>query len=260
MMFDFFDCRENPFSENSNVETTFEHPSFKKGMTSLEIFPEMGDISVLVARTGLGKTTLLKKLKSSWNPKYDVYYLHLENLKGAGLFRALLNLLGEHPRMGKDRMFSQLFGALSKQQRPKCLLMDEAQLLSSESMTDLRLLCGNLDLHGRLKVLLSGQPSMCRTLNSESLTDLRERITLQVSLQPMDQILSIEYLKHRMEAVGGRLKAFDEESIQLIIKYSEGVARSLNSLASRAMLNAFQHEEKTVQVMHVRKSLTRDET
>lgn len=259
-MFEFFDCNENPFSENYSESGLCEHPSFKKAFSTMIIFPEIGDLSTLVARTGLGKTTLLREVKSRWNPKYDVHYMHLGNLKGAGLFRALLNLLGEQPKMGKDRMFSQLFGALSKQQRPMCLLMDEAQLLDSDSMTDLRLLCGNIDLQGRLKVVLSGQPSMIRTLKTENLTDLRERITLQVSLRPMDHLQSIEYLAKRMEAVGGTIKTFEDEAIQLIVKYSEGVPRRINALAFRAMLQAFGLEQKTVQVMHVRESLTRDES
>jgi general secretion pathway protein A len=202
----------------------------------------------------LGKTTLIRKLMAIWTPNFDVHYLHLGSLRGAGFFRSILAELGERPRMGKDRMFDQVFSQLSKRQRPLCLLLDEAQLMDIPSMTDLRLLCGNLELSGKLKLLLCGQPILRKTLQADSLTDLRERISLQCSLKSMGQLESVNYLEHRLKAVGGELNTFEENAIQLIVNYGEGVPRKINGLAFKAMVNAVQKKLQVVDATCVREA------
>jgi type II secretory pathway predicted ATPase ExeA len=144
MIFEHFNLNKNPFEEGLKVEDIQLDARFNMALEPLILLPNVGDIATLVGRTGTGKTTLLEKLMDVWRINHDVYYLHLGNLKGAGLFRALLMTLGERPRMGKDRMFEQVYQCIAKRQRCLCLLIDEAQLMDMSSMTDLRLLGGNL--------------------------------------------------------------------------------------------------------------------
>lgn len=246
MIFDAFQCTTNPFSDHWPLDELHLDQRFSSTLEQLDMFPEIGDMALLSARTGLGKTTLLRALTESWRTPYDVYYLHLGSLKGSGLFRAILNEFGERPRMGKDRMFAQIFSQLSKRSRPLCLLIDEAQLMDIASMTDLRLLCGAPEFEGRLKLLLSGQPIVEKTLQAESLTDLRERLCLKVQLKPMDMSESVDYIKHRMTAVGSKLNIFDEDALQLIVNASKGVPRKINRLALRSMLSALNKNKSTV--------------
>jgi len=245
MIFDSLGCTTNPFCENIAGEKVHRHPVFASALEQLQLFPEIGEIALLSARTGMGKTTLLRTLMEAWKVPYDVAYLHLGGLKGAGLFRAILHQLGERPKMGKDRMFAQLFGQLSKRNRPLCLLIDEAQLMDIASMTDLRLLCANPELSDRLKLLLSGQPILDKTLQAESLTDLRERLCMKIQLKPMEMTDSIEYIAYRLESAGAKLNLFKEDALQLIINAAKGVPRKINGLAFRSMLAAV-HKKATV--------------
>ena len=252
MILNKFNCHTNPFSESVDDKGIYMDIRLKTALEQLQVLPEIGDIALVSARTGLGKTTLLQKLDQVWNKEYDVHYLHLGSLKGAGLFRAILNLLGERPRMGKDRMFAQVFAQLSKRSLPLCLMIDEAQLMDIPGMTDLRLLCGNLELAGRLKLILCGQPSLERTLQAESLTDLRERLCLRVQLKPMNLVQSIEYMDHRLKWAGAQLSVFTEEALQLIANSSEGVPRKINGLAFRAMLSAAHNDLAQIDASTVR--------
>jgi len=260
MIFDTYNCSANPFAEHISLNSLYLDERVSTAINSLKHLPELGDLATLTGRTGQGKTTVARKLMEYWRPNYDVYYVHLGNLKGAGLFRAILTTLGEIPRMGKDRMFQQLFAQLSKKQRPICLIMDEAQLMDIPSMTDLRLLCGNLELMGRLKLILSGQPQMGKTLKAESLTDFRERLTLQINLKPMTMVETISYMEHRLRIVGGKLNIFEEDALKLIANYGEGVPRRVNTLAFKSMLNAAQKGEKCIDATCVREVCSAEST
>ena len=252
MIFEKFACHSNPFSENIPSSAIHRNHYFSLILEQLELFPELGDIALLSARTGLGKTTLLTALMETWRSPYDVTYLHLGSLKGAGLMRAILHQLGEHPRMGKDRMFAQVFAQLSKRNRPLCLIIDEAQLMEVASMTDLRLLCSNPEMSGRLKLLLSGQPILEKTIQAEPLTDLRERLCLKVHLKPMSMTESIDYIAHRLNSVGGNMNIFEEDALQLIANATKGVPRKINGLCFRSMLSAINKEEKVIDANIVR--------
>jgi len=252
MIFETFGCTTNPFAEPIADEGIHRSPQFVSVLEQLAIFPELGDIALLSARTGLGKTTMLRALMQSWRSPYDVTYLHLGSLKGSGLFRAILHQLGERPRMGKDRMFAQVFGQLSKRNRPLCLLIDEAQLMDIASMTDLRLLCGNPEMAGCLKLLLCGQPNLEKTLQAETLTDFRERLCLKVHLHPMGMSQTIDYIAHRLSRAGAKLSIFEEDALQLIVNSTKGVPRKINGLAFRSMLSAVGKKATTIDANIVR--------
>jgi|TARA_B110000091_G_C13698976_1_gene425407 type II secretory pathway predicted ATPase ExeA len=260
MIFETFKLNKNPFQEGLKVEDIQLDPRFKLALEPLLLLPNVGDIATLIGRTGTGKTTLLQKLMDVWKVNHDVYYLHLGNLKGAGLFRAILMTLGERPRMGKDRMFQQVYQCLAKKQRCLCLLIDEAQLMDTASMTDLRLLGANPELRGRLKLVFSGQPLLLRTLQTETLTDLRERICMNLNLKSMTLAESHAYLEHRLKQAGAKSEIFDEAAIKLMYRHSEGIPRRINKVALKAMMNAWAKKEATIDEMTMKQACEADQS
>ena len=178
-IFETFGLKGNPFGETIHENSILEDGRFKTALDPLLLLPEVGTMATLTGRTGVGKTTLVRRLMSRWQVTNDVHYLHLGNLRSTGLLRSLLTTLGERPSLGKDRMFGQLYAHLARKQRPLCLVIDEAQLLDPITMTDLRVLCANPELSHRLVLLLCGQPMLGRLLQAESLTDLRERMCME---------------------------------------------------------------------------------
>lgn len=270
MIFKHFDLDSNPFAEHIPLGNIHMDARFKTALSTLKELPKLGNIGLLTGRTGSGKTTLLQELKNSWDSNYDVYYLHLGNLQGAGLFRTILTTLGERPRLGKDRMFEQLYAHISKKQRPLCLLIDEVQLMEGSSMTDLRLLGGRIDCADRLKLILSGQPQMLRTLQMDSLTDLRERVTVNVHLKSLTLPETHAYIEHRQRSAVTstglfpenlpKIKIFDDNAIKLIYHHSEGVPRRINSVALKAMLNAYQAGKTTIDDVVMREACAAEQS
>ena len=250
MIFKHFKLDANPFTENIALRDIHLDARFKAALTQLIELPKIGNIAVLTGRTGVGKSTLLKSLKEKWAPNYEVFYIHLGNLKGTGLFRAILTALGERPRLGKDRMFDQIYAYATKKNRTLCLLFDEVQLMDSSSLTDLRLLGGCFECADRVKLVLSGQPQMLRTLQMDSLTDLRERVSLNIHLKSLTLPETHAYIEYRIayaiypsnipSIMATDIEIFDDNAIKIIFHHSEGVPRRINSVAIKAMLNAYQ--------------------
>lgn len=260
MIFESFKLNKHPFSEGLEVKDIYLDARFNMVLEPLTLLPNVGEIATLLGRTGTGKTLLLQKLMEVWRINHDVYYLHLGNLKGSGFLRALLMVLGERPRIGKDRMFEQVYQCLAKKQRCLCLLIDEAQLMDISSMTDLRLLGGHLELRGRLKLVLSGQPLMLRTLQTETLTDLRERICMNLTMKSMTLPESHAYLEHRLKQAGAENEIFNDTAIKLMFHHSEGVPRRLNKVALKAMMNAWAKKETTIDEITMKQACEADQS
>jgi general secretion pathway protein A len=261
MIFDHFNLHANPFDENIPLEGIQRDGRFIQAISSLELLPQVGNIATLTGRTGTGKTSLLRLLTASWDASHDLCYLHLANLKGAGIFRTILNALGERPRLGKDRMFDQLYARLAKSRRPLCLMFDEVQLLDIPSMTDLRILAGHIELSRKFYLLLAGQPGFSRTLQAESLADLRERIVLRAHLGAMSLPETRAYLEHRLRLAGANTKAvFNEPAVTLMHHASEGIPRKVNRVALFAMMNAYQTGKDTVDEAVMRNACTAEQS
>lgn len=257
-IFESFGLKNNPFSESVEPDSILMDGRFCSVFDPLELLPQVGSIASLTGRTGVGKTTLLRQLIKTWRKVNDVYYLHMGNLQSTGLFRSILMTLGEQPRMGKDRMFAQLYAHLSRKQRPLCLIIDDAQLLEMRAMTDLRILCGHLDLADRLILVLSGQPQLNTMLQSETLRDLRERMNVRSHLSSMKIAETFAYIEHRLEKAGAKDEIFDEASIKLLHHHGEGVPRRIHQTAIKAMMNAWGMGRKTVDEKTLREACAAD--
>lgn len=256
--FKSFGLNKNPFSESIPQTSILMDERFQSSFDTLKVLPEIGMIGILTGRTGVGKTTLLQLLMKTWRVQNDVYYLHFGNLHSMGLLRSILIILGEQPRLTKDGMMRQFYSHLFKKQRPLYLIIDEAQLLDANTITDLRILCGDLDYSERFKLVLAGQPDLNRLLNTESIVDFRERISLQTHLSSMTEIETSIYLEHRLEKAGATNSIFDKDATRILYHHSEGIPRRLHQTALKAMLNASAIGKITIDVSIIKKACSAD--
>ncbi len=163
---------------------------------------------VLSGEVGTGKTTLINALLDTleranvlsaliFNPMLSVseffeYLMNEFNLKASGRSKSqilvtLNSLLLERYRMGQVTV----------------LIVDEAQNLSSELLEEIRLLT-NLETATEklLQILLVGQPELSLKLNSPDLRQLKQRINLRCSLDPLSMFETKEYINTRLEIAG----------------------------------------------------------
>jgi general secretion pathway protein A len=121
------------------------------------------------------------------------------------------------------------------------LLIDEAQNLNRNVLEQLRLL-SNLETNRDklLQIILVGQPELSEILNSHSLRQLGQRITLSYRLSPLTFNECKEYIQYRINIAARKTAIkFDRSAYRQIYKYSKGIPRLINIVCDRSLLTAF---------------------
>src|SRR5690606_454241 len=102
-------------------------------------------------------------------------------IPSSGLLKLVTTNLGEPPRRGKERLYEQILERAQRAEGALLLVFDEAHLLSSEALTDLRLLVSSaMEVGPPLKILLSGQEMLRATLKRTQHADLLNRVSVRV--------------------------------------------------------------------------------
>jgi MSHA biogenesis protein MshM len=142
--------------------------------------------------------------------------------------------------------------ALAMEQKPVVLVIDEAQAMPEETIEALRLLT-NLETESTrlLQIVLFGQPELDTTLSKDSLRQLRQRITFQTRLQPLNRDSVSQYLRHRLSQAGyNGSDLFAPAALRVIWRASGGIPRLVNVLAHKAMLAAWGRGDRLVNRRH----------
>jgi type II secretory pathway predicted ATPase ExeA len=121
------------------------------------------------------------------------------------------------------------------------LVIDEAQALSDALLEEVRLLANlESDTEKLLPVILSGQPELAKRLNQPHLRQLKQRIALRCSLDPLTLRETALYIAARVQFGGGKpAELFTESAIRAIYDLSGGIPRTINVVCENALLSAF---------------------
>jgi MSHA biogenesis protein MshM len=158
----------------------------------------------------------------------------------------------EPHRLTKDLM--QRLLDIARTGKRVVLCMDETQAMPLATLETVRLLT-NLETEKRklLQVVLFGQPELDRRLATESIRQLRQRITFQYDLTGLDREEIGAYVEHRL-AIAGHAGAplFDRGALRSLHRASRGVPRLVNILAHKALLLVYGEGARSATRRHVR--------
>jgi general secretion pathway protein A len=147
--------------------------------------------------------------------------------------------LGEVPRRGKERLFEQILEKARQAEGALLLIIDEAHLLDTDALTDIRLLISSaLDDTPPLKLVLAGQDPLRHTLRQSVHAALLSRIAVRRHLTPLTREQTVTYIDFQLKQAGGSEKLFEEASKKTIHDYSGGILRQINNLATACLLQA----------------------
>jgi type II secretory pathway predicted ATPase ExeA len=131
--------------------------------------------------------------------------------------------------------------------RTVVLLVDEAHNLEWDVLEEIRLL-GNLEnRQGKLlQIILSGQPELDRKLDAPNLRQLKQRVVLRCTLNPLEPDESTAYIETRLARAGmPDQKVFPPEVLEETYKRSRGIPRVINLICDNLLVTAFAMEQKT---------------
>jgi type II secretory pathway predicted ATPase ExeA len=212
----------------------------------------------LIARPGMGKTTLLFQLLERLRKSACFAFLFQTQCNSREFLRYLLLDMGLDAG-GKDlvSMHQQLNEALvrlSRSGRRFVLVIDEAQNLDDSVLETVRLLSDFETSSSKLiQIVLAGQPQLAAKLGRPSLVQLRQRITILSRLEPLSLEETASYIAHRLQVggyEGGPL--FSHEALALIGTRSRGIPRNINNICFNALSLGFALGRKRIDAGLVR--------
>jgi len=240
---DYFGFSELPFENNLDQRFLFLSEDHKEVLAALLYFiKENKAFAMLCGDVGAGKTTLiscfLDRLPESHtpiiisNPSVEYREILLYVARSLGVTnkgQKILDLIDEVKNVLVER----------KKDGKYCfLVIDEAHLLSDQSLDDIRLL-SNIETPDRklLPILLVGQYELSYKLQKMKMRQLRQRISVNRFLSSLDYNETSHYIDHRLKLVGSNFAScFETNCLSLIYRLTDGVPRQINQICDNAFL------------------------
>lgn len=259
MFLDFFGLREQPFGVTPDPRYLYLGPAHREALASLYygIEANRGFLS-LIARPGMGKTTLLFHLLAKFDKTARTAFVFQTQCNSREFMRFLLAELGiESETQDFVRMHEQFNRCLVQEARAGkrfIIVVDEAQNLDPSVLETVRLLSDFETPQAKLlQIILVGQPGLADKLASPSLVQLRQRITSVSGLTPLTRDEVGRFIDHRLKVAGHNgARPFTPEALDQIAHISEGIPRQINNYCFHSLSLAFAMKKKTVDLAMVR--------
>ena len=129
------------------------------------------------------------------------------------------------------------------------LFIDEAHLLSSDLLEEIRLL-GNADMHQEklLQIVLSGQPELTQMMNRPELSALQQRVAGRAQLRPLSAPETRIYISERLQAAGLKGPSpFPGSVPEFIHSVTKGVPRLVNLVCDACLALGYRSQRRVIQ-------------
>jgi general secretion pathway protein A len=241
---DHYGLSGRPFQLTPDPNFWFDTATHRKAMAYLGYGLSQGEgFVVITGDPGAGKTTLMGHLLAEIDSeRLNVIKIVSAQLEPDELLRLVCaGLQVDASDLSKATMLAAIergLHTMARNGKRTLLVVDEAQALPFESLEELRML-SNFQAGGYplLQIFLLGQPEFRLTLHEAQFEQLRQRVIAMHHLAPMDADELEPYLIHRLSCVGWRGRPrFTNDGIDAIYRWSGGIPRRVNQLASRVLL------------------------
>lgn len=253
MIEEFWGLKEKPFLNTPDTKFIFPSGGFKEALSRLlyHIKEVRGGISLITGEVGCGKTLLSVKLLQSLpddkycktlviNPKFTQTQFLRNILDGFGedrsirsryaILKRLIELLNNNIKSGKENI----------------LIIDEAQLLSSSLIEEVRLLTNYESAKKKyVQIVLFGQPELEKKI--KNIEQFNQRIQVRYHLEGMNRDETKNYILHRLTLAGAKEKTiFSESAFSKIYSITNGIPRIINNICENALFIAYSLGEKSI--------------
>ena len=245
----FFHLTGKPFELLPDPDFLYLSPVHRKAITYLDYgIRERAGFILMTGEVGSGKTTIIKNIIKSLDTNVNTSKIFNTSVTT----HQLLSLINDDFGLeiaGKDKiaLFKDLYDFLIREfeaGRHCLLLIDEAQNLSPDCLEEVRML-SNLETENSklLQIILVGQPELRKILAATEMRQLRQRISINCHITPLDREQTEAYILHRLERAGNRnAVTFTSDSFDIIQQHTRGIPRLINIMCDFLLLSAFVEE------------------
>jgi len=202
-------------------------------------------LGVITGEVGAGKTVAIRAALAGLDTsRHTIIYLGNPAVGGRGLYAGIVRALGGVPRFHKAALIPQTVDLLAAEDhergRTVVLVLDEAHLLDTGQLEELRLLTNaDMDSHSPFAALLVGQPTLRRRIKLGTFAALDQRIALRYTLTGMTSQETHSYVGHHLKLAGRSDTLFSDDALTLIHQVARGLPRAINNLAVQALVAAY---------------------
>ncbi len=248
----FYGFSEKPFSLLPDPGFLYLGERHQEALSLLEYgLMYRAGIILITGQIGCGKTTLIRHLIQ--NQDADMVVGNITNTHHSfGELLKWVMLAFDLEYKGKDRveLYHDLIEYLNKQHRAKkrvTLIIDEAQNMGADTLEELRMLSNiNVDKDQVLQIILVGQPELRDLLLKPELMQLTQRISVDYFLEALSPREAFEYIRHRIEVVGGDPDIIDLLAFKSIYEHSNGIPRLINTICDTAFVYGFAEQSEKI--------------
>jgi type II secretory pathway predicted ATPase ExeA len=239
----------NPFSPELPSEALLVTPKVESFAWRVEQLVQEGGFALISGESGTGKSVALRLVALRLSRLRDVVVGVLERpqSKTADFYRELGDIfsvkLTPSNRWGGFKSLRERWKAhlASSHIRP-VLLVDEAQEMNAEVLSELRILSSaDFDATSLLTVVLSGDGRLLELLRHEDLVPLGTRIRTRLKTEPASREELSELLSHALSKAGNAT-LMTAELRDTLIDHSAGNYRLLMTMGAELLAYGMAHE------------------
>ncbi|MEN8806940.1 MAG: AAA family ATPase [Desulfobacterales bacterium] len=249
-----FGFKKNPFRQPTDSERLFLGRHHEEALAHLTYAVMEGEgFSVITGESGVGKTTVCRSFVERLNQ--EVVAAYIAAMTGLGPLQLLKAINTEFKARSDIDTIKDLTDALNafliqkkREGRKVALFIDDAQLLSTAALEQVRLL-SNLETtrDKMLQIVLIGRPALSKMLGEPSLRQIGQRVSVNYFINPLDYEETVAYIQHRISiSSAGPPVRFDQAAIRPIYKFTKGIPRKINIACDRILTAAYKYRERTI--------------
>ena len=243
MFLDFYGLKQQPFGVTPDPRFLYLSPAHREALASLYYGIEAGrGFLALIAKPGMGKTSLLFHLLHRFQSTARTAFVFQTQCTSREFMRFLLlevdcEIDDQQDLVSMHDLFNRCLLREARAGRRVIIVIDEAQNLEPSVLETVRLLSDFETPQAKLlQIVMAGQPELADKLARPSLTQLRQRISLLSSLEPLPLREVERYIEHRLRVAGYEGESmFSPGAQKLLWELSRGIPRSINNLCFNAM-------------------------
>jgi type II secretory pathway predicted ATPase ExeA len=248
----FFGLREQPFGVTPDPRYLYLGDGHREALASLFYGIEANrGFLALIAKPGMGKTTLLFHLLEKFRNRARTAFLFQTQCSSREFMRFLLAEVGLESDGDFVHMHEQFNRCLEQEARAGnrfIIIIDEAQNLDASVLETVRLLSDFETPQAKLlQIILAGQPELGEKLAQPGLNQLHQRIASFSSLKPFGLDGTSRFIEHRLRVAGySGARLFDPRAVGRIAELSAGIPRNINNLCFHSLSLAFALRKRTI--------------
>jgi type II secretory pathway predicted ATPase ExeA len=248
----FYKLSEKPFTLLPDPGFLYMSDKHRMAFTMLEYgLMNQAGFTVISGDIGAGKTTLIRHLLDNMDREHTVGLISNTHRSFGELLEWILLAFNlEHTGMNKVEMYRRFVDFIIDEyahNRSTVLIIDEAQNMAAETLEELRMLSNiNADKDQSLQVILVGQRELRDTLQRPDLVQFAQRISVDYHLQPLSEVETAAYIRHRLKVAGGSPDIFSDAACQAVYFYSNGVPRLINLLCDTVLVYGYAEQQPRI--------------